>query len=298
MNGRRRGGRHVTRRDDVGRLGPRAHGRKSDPLASAATAGVMTHEGRAVLDGEGALITGGAGAIGLATARRAAEEGARVVIADLDADRVEAAAAGLRALGLDVHGARVDVTDEDSVRELVDAVVADRGRLDVLFTSAGVLVSGTVTETSMDDWQRTLAVNLTGSFLCAKYAVPVMVSGGGGTIVLMSSTSGLVAEPATAAYCASKGGIVMLGRQTAVDYARDAIRVNVICPGWIDTPFNDPVIEHSGGMDAVAPFIETMVPIGRQGQPDEVADVVLFLASDLSRLMTGAVVVADGGLTV
>ena len=248
------------------------------------------------LDGKLALITGGAGAIGLATARRCALEGARVVIADRDAATVDRAAAGLRDDGLDVVALEVDVTSEETVRSMLERV-AGLGGLDILFTSAGVLVSGSVTETSLEDWQRTLAVNLTGTFLCAKYAVPQMLARGGGSIVLMSSTSGLVAEPATAAYCASKGGIVMLGRQMALDYARGGIRVNVICPGWIDTPFNAPAIERSGGIEAVAPFIETMVPMGRQGQPDEVADVVVFLTSDQSRLMTGAVVVADGGLT-
>jgi dihydroanticapsin dehydrogenase len=249
------------------------------------------------LDGRVALITGGGGAIGSATARRCAEAGAHVVIADRDRSQVERAAADLQARGLDVVAEVVDVTSEDEVRGLMERLDAAHGRLDILFTGAGVLVSGSVTETSLDDWQRTLAVNLTGSFLCAKYAIPLMLASGRGSIVLMSSTSGLVAEPATAAYCASKGGIVMLGRQMAVDYARAGIRVNVICPGWIDTPFNSPAIERSGGMDAVAPFIDAMVPLGRQGQPDEVADVVVFLASDRSRLMTGAVVVADGGLT-
>ncbi|MFL5683876.1 MAG: SDR family NAD(P)-dependent oxidoreductase [Chloroflexota bacterium] len=250
-----------------------------------------------MLDGKVALITGGAGAIGLATARRCAEEGARVVIADRDAARLDRAATDLRDAGLHVVGLAVDVTSEASVRELLARIATDHGRLDILFTSAGVLVSGSVVETSLEEWQRTLAVNLTGTFLCAKYAVPLMLAGGGGSIVLMSSTSGLVAEQATAAYCASKGGIVMLGRQMALDFARDGIRVNVVCPGWIDTPFNDPAVERSGGVEALAPFIEAMVPIGRQGEPEEVADVVVFLASDRSRLMTGSVVVADGGLT-
>ncbi|MFL5715195.1 MAG: SDR family NAD(P)-dependent oxidoreductase [Chloroflexota bacterium] len=250
-----------------------------------------------MLDGKVALITGGAGAIGLATARRCAEEGARVVIADRDAARLDRAATDLRDAGLHVVGLAVDVTSEASVRELLARIATDHGRLDILFTSAGVLVSGSVVETSLEEWQRTLAVNLTGTFLCAKYAVPLMVAGGGGSIVLMSSTSGLVAEQATAAYCASKGGIVMLGRQMALDFAGDGIRVNVVCPGWIDTPFNDPAVERSGGVEALAPFIEAMVPIGRQGEPEEVADVVVFLASDRSRLMTGSVVVADGGLT-
>jgi NAD(P)-dependent dehydrogenase (short-subunit alcohol dehydrogenase family) len=249
------------------------------------------------LDGKIALITGGAGAIGLATARRFAQDGATVVIADLDRARLDAARAGIEGVGLPIHAEAFDVTSESDVEDMVGRVVAELGRIDVLFTSAGVLVSGSVTDTSLADWQRTLAVNLTGSFLCARAVLPSMIASGGGSIVLMSSISGLVAEPAIAAYCASKGGIVMLGRQMAVDYGRLGVRVNVICPGWIDTPFNAPAIEHAGGIDAVTPFIETMVPIGRQGRPEEVADIVAFLASDDSRLMTGSVVVADGGLT-
>jgi len=243
------------------------------------------------------LVTGGAGAIGLATAHRFRDSGALVVIADLDGDRIERAAATFHDPGPAVIGLEVDVTSEPSTGQMVDRVMAAYGRIDVLFTSAGVLVAGSVTETSVADWQRTLAVNLTGTFLCARAVLRAVIAGGGGTIVLMSSTAGLVAEPSIAAYCASKGAVVMLGRQMAVDYARHGIRVNVICPGWIDTPFNAPAIERSGGDDALVPFIDAMVPLGRQGQPDEVADVVAFLASHGSRYMTGTVVVADGGLT-
>jgi NAD(P)-dependent dehydrogenase (short-subunit alcohol dehydrogenase family) len=249
------------------------------------------------LEGRVAFITGGAGAIGLATARRFARDGATVVIADLDPRRLDEAVAVARDAGSTIEAIAIDVTSEADVAAKVAQVVARHGRIDILFTSAGVLVSGSVTDTSLADWQRTLAVNLTGSFLCARAVLPSMIAAGGGSIVLMSSVSGIVAEPATAAYCASKGGVVMLGRQMAVDYGRLGIRVNVICPGWIDTPFNDPAIQQAGGIEAVQPFIETMVPIGRQGQPDEVADVVAFLASGESRLMTGSVVVADGGLT-
>jgi meso-butanediol dehydrogenase / (S,S)-butanediol dehydrogenase / diacetyl reductase len=248
------------------------------------------------LDGKVTLITGGAGAIGLATARRCSEEGATVIIADLDGTRVERAADDLRARGTDVRALQVDVTSDGSVAAMVADVASVNGRVDVLFTSAGFLSAGSVTDASLDDWHRTLAVNVTGTFLCARHVVPVMVAGGGGSIVVMSSTAGLVAEPDIAAYCASKGAVLMLGRQMAIDYARQGIRVNVICPGWIDTPFNDPVIARSGP-EAVSPPIDTIIPLGRQGHPDEVADVVVFLASDASRLMTGSVVVADGGLT-
>ena len=249
------------------------------------------------LDGKVALITGGAGAIGIATARRSFEEGATIAIADLDVARLGQASVKLEEQGVEVHPYQVDVTSDASVASMVAQVGADLGRIDVLFTSAGFLASGSVTEVSLEDWARTLAVNVTGTFLCARHVLPVMVAGGGGSIVVMSSTAGLVAEPDIAAYCASKGAVLMLGRQMALDYARHGIRVNVISPGWIDTPFNDPAIARSGGVEALAPFIEANVPLGRQGHPDEVADVVVFLASDASRLMTGSVVVADGGLT-
>jgi len=251
----------------------------------------------AVLEGKVALITGGAGAIGAATARCFLGEGASVVLADHDASGLEAVAATLGANGSTVGAHALDVTDSAAVGSLVDAVVARFGRVDILFCCAGVLRTGSVTETSLEDWDRTIAVNLTGPFLVSRHVVPVMLRNGGGSIIHMSSTAGVVAEPGIAAYCASKGGVVMLARQMAVDYARGGIRVNVVCPGWIDTPFNDPAIVQAGGAAALAPFIDAMVPLGRQGRPEEVADVVSFLASDAARYMTGSVVVVDGGLT-
>jgi dihydroanticapsin dehydrogenase len=250
------------------------------------------------LEGKVGLITGGAGAIGRATARRFAAEGASVVVADRNETHAEEVAAALwTGGGGQSLGVGVDVTSDASVAAMVSRTVAKYGRIDILFTCAGVLVSGSVTETSFADWERTLAVNLTGPFLASRHVVPVMLANGGGSIVHMSSTAGLVGETSIAAYCASKGGVLMLARQMALDYARGGVRVNVICPGWIDTPFNDPAIQAAGGKEALQPFVDQMVPIGRQGTPEEVADVVAFLASDEARLMTGSVVTVDGGLT-
>jgi dihydroanticapsin dehydrogenase len=240
-----------------------------------------------MLEGKIALITGGSGAIGSATARRFLDEGSRVVVADRRSGQLEP----------EVIFEQVDVTDDASVGRLIASVVARFGRIDVLFCCAGVLLPGSVTEATLDEWNTTLAVNLTGPFLASRHVVPIMIANGGGSIIHMASTSGLVAEPGIVAYCASKGGVVMLARQLAVDYARKGVRVNVVCPGWIDTPFNDPAIERAGGKDALGPFIDAMVPIGRQGRPEEVADVVTFLASDGARLMNGSIVVVDGGLT-
>lgn len=249
------------------------------------------------LQGKVALITGGAGAIGRATARRFCADGANVLVADRDETHAQDVAAAIRAEGGQAIGVGVDVTSDASVATMVGQAVATFGRIDVLFTCAGVLVTGSVTDTSLDDWQRTLAVNLTGPFLASRHVVPVMIANGGGAIVHMSSTAGLVGETSIAAYCASKGGVLMLARQMALDYARHGVRVNVICPGWIDTPFNDPAVEAAGGREALLPFVDQMVPIGRQGTADEVADVVAFLASDDARLMTGSIVTVDGGLT-
>ncbi len=249
------------------------------------------------LDGKVAIVTGGGSGIGEATAILFAAEGAAVAVVDVRADAAEAVAARIRMASGRALAVPADVSRPEDADRLVRETLETFGSLHVLHNNAGVLIPGTVVTLPVADWQRTLAVNVTGAFLCSKYAVPHLVESGKASIINPASSAGLVAEKNIADYCASKGALVMLTKQMALDLARDGVRVNCLCPGWIDTPFNDPVIEQAGGREALEPFIDRFVPMGRQGTPDEVARAALFLASDDSSLVTGHTMVVDGGLT-
>ena len=246
------------------------------------------------LNGKVAIITGAASGIGAATARLFAREGAQVSLADIRGEALEQTATEIREAGGQAVATVADVSNSIQVSELIEKTVNSFGGLHILHANAGVLIPGSVHDLAEEDWNKTIAVNLTGVFLCCKYALPQIKHSGGGSIVITSSTAGLIAEKNIAAYCATKGGLVMLAKQMALDYSRDGIRVNCLCPGWIDTPFNDPVIESP---EALATAIDTWVPLGRQGLPEEVAYAVLYLASNESSLVTGHALVIDGGLT-
>jgi meso-butanediol dehydrogenase / (S,S)-butanediol dehydrogenase / diacetyl reductase len=246
------------------------------------------------LDGKVALITGAGSGIGAATARLFAREGARVCVADVRGTAAAEVAEGIGRTGGQAIAIEADVSVAAQAQAMVERSAAEFGALHILHNNAGVLRAGSVHDLPEDEWQRTLAVNLTGAFLCSKFAVPIIKRSGGGCILMTASSAALVAEKAIAAYCASKGGLLMLAKQMAVDYARDGIRVNCLCPGWIDTSFNDPVIESAA---ALTTAIDTWVPLGRQGTPEEVAYAALYLASDEAALVTGHALVADGGLT-
>jgi NAD(P)-dependent dehydrogenase (short-subunit alcohol dehydrogenase family) len=238
--------------------------------------------------GKVAVVTGGAHGIGLATARRLSDEGARVVILDLDEQ-------ALAAVG-DLETVRTDVTAQDDVAAAVGGIVERHGTVDILHNNAGRLRAGSVTEVDVAEWDRTYAVNIRAMFLMCREVIPVMLRNGGGAIVNTASTSGLVGEVGIPAYNSSKGAVIQLTRQLAAEYARQGIRVNCVCPGWIPTGFNDPVLE---GLteDEVQAMVEATVPAGRQGTAEEIAAAVCFLASPDASYVSGHALVVDGGLT-
>lgn len=262
-------------------------------------------------DGKVAVITGAASGIGAATARRFAQEGARVVVADIDEAGAKRTAGeiGDAALAL-----RVDVSDPGAVETMVARTVETLGGLDVLHNNATMVETGPITKLSVEGWNRTLAVNLTAVFLGIKAAVPAMRRQGGGAIVSTASISGLAGDYGLAAYNAAKAGVINLTRTAAIELARYRIRVNCVCPGGIATPLlgsligtNDPVTHwktSSGGPGLSAEQqrryrerLEQAHPLGRLGNPEEIAAVVAFLASDDASFVTGAAIVADGGVT-
>ena len=242
-----------------------------------------------------ALITGGASGIGRAAAHLFAEEGATVVIADRD----EAAArAAVAAIGGRASFQRLDVTAEDRWIAVTDALVRDRGRLDILINSAGVSLIKDIETTTLDEWRVLMAVNLDGTFLGCKHAVRVMKERGG-SIVNMSSVAGLIGSGFLAAYCASKGGVRLLTKAVALHCARKGynIRCNSVHPSFADTPMLEGMVAAARNPDKLAASFTAAAPLGRLAQPIEVARTILFLASDESVFTTGAELVVDGGLT-
>jgi meso-butanediol dehydrogenase / (S,S)-butanediol dehydrogenase / diacetyl reductase len=246
------------------------------------------------LEGKVAVITGAATGIGAATARVFALEGAKVVIADIRGEIAEETAARIRGEGGIAIAIATDVTHDAQVKSLFAATVETYGALHILCSNAGVLIAGSADTMPEEVWHKTIAVNLTGTYLCVKYGIPALKRSGGGAIVITASCSGMVGEVGLFAYNTSKGGLLNLTRQLAIDYAKDRIRVNSVSPGWIDTPFNDPIYEMTGVDEA---DLGNQIPLGRQGTPEEVADPILFLVSEDARYITGHNLVVDGGVT-
>ena len=245
-------------------------------------------------NGRTAIVTGAGSGLGRATAERLAEEGAAVACFDLAADRVKEIAASISGNGGKARAYAVDVSNPTSVRETVGAAAKDLGRPSVLVNSAGIGKFANSHEMPFEDWSRIIGVNLTGSFLMAQAVLPFMLDGGG-NIVNIASTAALMGPPYSAAYCASKGGVIQLTRALADEYLSRGVRVNAVAPGGMDTPLQQDFRLPEGADPKVLAKLRT--PLGK-ATPEEVAGLVAFIASDEGRYMTGAIVSIDGGLTI
>lgn len=243
-----------------------------------------------------AIITGGTSGIGEATAELFAVEGAKVVITGRNAERGEAVVNTIAQHSEGMFLA-TDVSRSDDCRRAIDQTVAKFGRLDILFNNAGVFYAHDAIECTEQEWDEQIDVNLKGTFLMSKYALPHMIREGAGVIVNNSSGWGLVGGDKAVAYCAAKGGVVLLTKAMAIDHGRQGIRVNCICPGDVDTPMLPQDAKFRGLRWEEYMAGAANRPMGRVGTPEEIAKVVLFLASDDSSFMTGAAVAVDGGGT-
>lgn len=243
-----------------------------------------------------AIVTGGARGIGAAIVKRFVEEGALVAIADILVEEGEQLQKELTEKGHEVVFVRTDVSNAQSVEAFVQGVLDRFGKIDILCNNAAVNMPGSVEELEEEVWDKTITVNVKSQFLLSKYVIPHMRKQNQGSIINMASANSFVAEPRLAAYVTSKGAILQLTKAMALDCA-PSIRVNCICPGWVDTTFNDAHADLYGGREKVLEGLANVQIIGRPIQPVEIANVAVFLASDLSSCMTGVPVLADGGIT-
>ncbi len=248
------------------------------------------------LAGKRALMIGAATGIGRAAALQFADNGASLVIADINLPAAEEAVKSMAKPDQHASALVCDVRDETSVQEAVSQAERRMGGIDTLVFFAGLQRLGHVEEFSGDDWDAVFEVNARGTFLATKHAVPVIRKAGGGSIITTSSLAGLRGAPGMTGYAAAKGAVIAYTVALAQELAPDNIRVNSVLPGWIDTPFNNPAIALMGGAEAHGEVVRRIVPLGRQGTPDEVAPIYVFLASEESRYITAKQMMVDGGM--
>jgi len=251
--------------------------------------GVGNMAGR--LAGKVAIITGAGSGIGAGIAKLFVKEGAKVVIADWNFENAKKVAAGL---GANAMAVKCDVSRADEVKAMVDEAVNKFGRIDILINNAGVYIPHSIEDVSEEEWDKVMNVDLKGVMLCSKYAIPVMKKQGRGKIVNIASIAGLVGFGGSAAYCAAKGGVVNLTREMAMDYIKDGIYVNAICPGVILTAMTDPLLKDK----ATEKALMQQTPVGRFGKPEDIAYAALYLAGDESDFVVGTELVVDGGWTI
>ncbi|GAB3535128.1 SDR family oxidoreductase [Arthrobacter tecti] len=250
-----------------------------------------------LLKGKKIIVTGGGGAIGRATVLLLARYGARVVAADLTDERLQQTRKKAEEKRLEIETFVADVSDEEAVRKLIDFTVQTLGGLTTICNNAAVNLPGDVESISAEDFRTSMDVNVGGQFHMAKHSIPHLRQAGGGSIINTGSVNSVMAERQLAAYCTSKGAVLMLTRAIAVDYAKEGIRANCLSVGFVDTPFNHSHYERLGGVEAATGSLTDGIPMGRGGEPEEIAAATAWLASDLSVYVTGALIPVDGGLT-
>ena len=249
------------------------------------------------LDLKIAIITGGGSGIGRETSKLFAQEGAFVMVVDRDGASAQRVADEIIKAGYKARAMKVDVTSSADIKSMIETVVSENGRLDILVNNAGYGIAGTVVDTSEEDWNALMAVNVNGVYLGCKYAIPVMEKQGGGVIVNTASTVSRVGITNRAAYVASKGAVGALTRAMALDHIGSNIRINAVGPGTIESPYFDEIFAKSSDPQSLRQGLEARQPMNRLGKPIEIARAILFLASDDSSFCTGTTLFADGGWT-
>lgn len=248
------------------------------------------------LTGRVAVVTGGGSGLGAATARALAAEGAHVIVADIDDAAATRVALELADAGHDGESSVVDVTHEGEVAAMFEAIVEQHGRLDLLVCSAAVETRASVVDTTDAMWRHVLDVNLKGPFLCMKYGLPPMAATGGGSVVLLGSVLGAIGSPGYAAYCASKGALVNLAKQAAIEHAPDGIRVNVVSPSACETGLFLEMVSRAPDPEGIKRMVAERTPMGRLGTEEDVVASIMFLVGEGSTYVSGTTIPLDGGL--
>lgn len=245
-----------------------------------------------------AIVTGAGSGIGRAGALIMAREGAHVIVADIDLANAAETVSQIAGAGGRAESMVIDVMDDRALEAGIAKIAARHGRIDILHNHAGAQVAGNLEDVVISGFDASWNLNVRAHFMAARFVMPIMKKAGKGVILNTSSSSGVLYDREMIAYTTSKHAVIAMTRQMAGDYARFGIRVNALCPGWVDTPFNAPFIAQMGGRDAIEGYIAEKVPLGRWADVSEIAEPILFLVSDRSSYMTGQILVVDGGETV